>query len=357
MDPIKKLYERLQQNCVDKVYQYYKPTRNFRCSESSNCVRQLWYRLSGYRPAPRTPVGEVYGICGDLDHDLTRQLFEFSEVPIHMVQTLESGEQVEGLLLDQTFPVEHNGETYYVRIRGRSDGEIDTDKGRNLLEIKGTGFWPYKYLQQAYDKSGVKGVIDRIRGTETEPAKHLQWYAQCQISMGLTGHKYTYLVVKDRSTGTLGFYKDDDNGDPDEATRTGVHLPFNQEFFDMTMQRFAYVVRKLEEGVPPAPEFTAGSKNCNQCDFFYRCHGAKDGKVVYPGPQLDMEPINEETMETPNVQPGLPGVEGGEEVEQIVRRGDGQRHEVSGTSSAERSGDSDGDIQWDGGDPNARYSE
>ena len=334
MDPIKKLYERLQEGAIDKCYAWYKPGRHFRCSESADCVRKLWHRLYGHRPAPRGPVMEVYGICGDLDHDLTRQLFEYADVPIHTVTTLETGAQIEKLLLDQTFQVEHNGETYDVRIRGRSDGEIDTDKGRVLLEIKGTGFYPYKFLQKAYDKSGLKGLLDRVRGVQDDnsDAKHLQWYAQCQVSMGLTGHEYTYLVVKDRSTGTLGFYKENDQGRPDEATRTGVHLPFDQAFFEKTLQRFAYVLRKLDEGVPPAPEFTKGSKPCSQCDFYYRCHG--DG--VYPGPQIDMEPINEETNRVETVDNGgvVPGLSG-----------DGTIRETTDTKLVEEA------------DPNARYSE
>lgn len=324
MDPIQKIYRRLAEGAIDKCIAYYKPGIYFRCSESSRCVTALWYRLRGFRAAPRTPIGEVYGICGDLDHDLTRQMFEYADVPIYMVETLPDGTQVEGLLIDETWPIEHNGETYDVRIRGRSDGEIDTDEGHVLLEIKGTGFYPYVWLQKAYDKDGPMGLINRIRGTMVEEPKHLQWYAQVQVSMGLTGHKMCYLVVKDRASGTLGFYKEDEYGVPIEDSRTGLHIPFDQEFFDMTMQRFAYVLRKLDEGVPPKPEFLKGSKNCRQCDMYYRCHGAAElGKVVYPGPHLDMEVEDEVTKNTGEVQPAVP----------VVR------------------------LDEDGGDPNGRYSE
>ena len=300
MDPVKKLYERLAAQATDKCYAWYKPGKYFRCSESGKCVTALWYRLYGYRPAPRGEVMEMYGVCGDLDHDLTRQLFEYADVPIHMVTQLPTGKQVEGLLLDSTLPVMHCGYIYDVRIKGRSDGEIDValvgfNPGRVLLEIKGTGFYPYMWLQKAYDKDGILGLIERIKD------KHPEWYAQVQVSMGLTGHDYCYLVVKDRSTGTIGFFKDDPKGEPDPDTRTGVLIPFNHDFFCITLQRFAYVLRKLEEDKVPKPEFLRGSKNCKQCDFFYRCHGAKDGKIVYPGPHIDMEvtdvaPHDERTM-------------------------------------------------------------
>jgi CRISPR/Cas system-associated exonuclease Cas4 (RecB family) len=298
-DPVKKIYEKLAQVCLDKTIAYYKPGIHFRCSEADSCVRKLWYRLSGFRAAARQPIFEVYGICGDADHDITRQLMEFADVPVLSVTQNKDGSIEENLLLDETFQVENGGEMWDVRIRGRSDGEVVTEHGQVLLEIKGTGFWYYTHLQKAFDKSGLKGVLDRIRGVEPDNSdgKHLNWYAQCQMSMGMTGHLYTYLLVKDRATGTLGFFKEKTDGTPDEDTRTGIHLPFDEDFFDKTLQRFAYVLRKLDEGKPPVAEFTRGSKPCKQCDFYYLCHGRnKDGSVTYPGPQLDMEDIDGDAM-------------------------------------------------------------
>jgi CRISPR/Cas system-associated exonuclease Cas4 (RecB family) len=296
-DPIQQLYDQLTEEQLDKIRTHYKPSTRFRASESANCMRSIWHRLRGDRPKPRTAMGSMYGIIGDIDHDVTRQLLNQSGSEVgHVDYSDGSGEGKEQLQIQKPYTVkrESDGREIEIIVSGRADGSIETPRGRALLEIKGTGFWPYKWLNAALNegfkdtkgnqwKPSIEALVARVKD------KHPTWYAQMQTSMAIFGYDLCYLIVKDRSSGTIGQY------DEESGERMGIYIEFDPEFFKHTLQRFAHVKSKLgvEPKDGPKPEFASKSKECSYCDFRWMCHEAYERRqkglepvYLYPGPQL-----------------------------------------------------------------------
>ena len=280
-DPCQQLYDSLDAEGLHSAREHTSPPRRFRASEANNCVRLIWHRLHGDRPAPRNGRSLMYGVCGDVDHDLTRQLYNAHGVPIGGVTFGDDNQGIEHMFYRKEIMIETPTGTVPVTITARADGELETPQGPALLEIKGMGFYYYKFLNEAFEKGGHQACIERLND------KHMSYMRQMQISMYLSGHKLCYLVVKDRASGTIGLHNSD------TGERTGIYVPFDQELFDDTMQRFAYVTRKLDENEAPLPEKTPGSNDCGWCEFRYRCHDMmkreKNGEepfILYPGPQM-----------------------------------------------------------------------
>ena len=296
-DPIQQLYDQLEEGGIDKIRTHYKPSTRFRASESGICMRAIWHRLRGDRPKPRTPVNEMYGLLGDVDHDVTRQLMNGSGTQVgHVDYSDGSGEGKETLQIQKPYTVKRLADDRDIEIivSGRADGSLMSPRGRALLEIKGTGFYPYKWLATAFTdgftdkdktffKPGHDACIARIK------EKHKTWYAQMQTSMAIFGYDLCYLVVKDRSSGTLGVHN------PDTGERTGLYIEFDAEFFQNTLQRFAHVASRLGADISkgPKPEFASKSTECSYCDFRWMCHEASERRskgieptYLYPGPQL-----------------------------------------------------------------------
>jgi CRISPR/Cas system-associated exonuclease Cas4 (RecB family) len=236
----------------------------------------------------------MYGTCGDVDHDITRQIFDHYGIKVGGIEHNEDGSVKETMFFTEEFTVESAKGPVTVTVSSRADGEIDTPRGNALLEIKGKGYWPFDWLQKAFTggyrsaehgqmSPGHDAMLQRVK------EKHKDNYWQTQITMKLTKHKVAYLLYKDRSTGQLGV-RNEETGE-----RSGVYVEFEPELFESILQRFAYVKRKLEEGKPPAPEFSDGSKECSYCPFYYMCHGAEKRRVKgqtpaikYPGPQMEI---------------------------------------------------------------------
>jgi hypothetical protein len=215
----------------------------------------------------------MYGMLGDIDHDVTRALFMKHGIEIGEIDFQEDGTQVELLSIRKEYT--HQDQVFVITCR--ADGKIDDA----LLEIKGTGAFPYDWLKKTYLQHGMKGVLTRIK------EKHPKWYYQMQVSMLLTDTKRCYLVVKDRATGTLGLEGPD-------GSRTGIWIDFDPDVVERILNRFAAIKRGLDANTPPLPEYTAGSRDCGFCDFRYRCHDADDRKakglepaILYPGPQFE----------------------------------------------------------------------
>jgi hypothetical protein len=150
-------------------------------------------------------------------------------------------------------------------------------------------YWVYDWLNKAFVagynriKAGHRAALARVK------EKHKDNYWQCMVTMKLTHKKQCYLLYKDRSTGTLGLHN------PETGERMGVYVKFDPEIYEEILQRWAYVKTCLDQKTPPAPEFSAGSKECAYCDFRYLCHDAEDrrarGKkpvIKYPGPQMEI---------------------------------------------------------------------
>jgi CRISPR/Cas system-associated exonuclease Cas4 (RecB family) len=309
-DPVQALYDNMEEHGIDIARAHRNPVQRFRASEAANCLRQTWYRLSGYRPAPRDGNGQIYGICGDIDHDVTRQLFENFGVEIGGVQYNDDGSVKEQLFFTEEFSVETPAGTIEVVLSTRADGEIDTPRGKSaLLEIKGKGYWVFDWLQKAFTlgfrsaehgqmEAGHEAMLQRVK----EKDKNSYW--QTQVTMKLSKKDICYLLYKDRSSGQLGVVNDE------TGERSGVYVEFDPELFQTILERFAFIKRKLMEGKPPAPEFSAGSKECSYCPFNYMCHGAEERRVkglkpvvLYPGPQMEIhleDKNDDDYQEEPN---------------------------------------------------------
>jgi len=277
-DPAQALYDALEERGLEEARGHSAPPRRFRASEAANCVRQIYHRLNGDRPAPRNGRSAMYGMCGDVDHDLSRALLVEAGVPIGGIDFKESGEQEELLFYRET--ITHNDQRF--EMTARCDGLVpETPRGPALLEIKGMSAFAYDWLNKAFIKGGHDGALERVK------KKHQSYYDQCQISMAMSGQKLCYLLVKDRSSGTLGLHN------PDTGERSGIYIEWDTERYKQILDRFAYVTRKLNEGSPPMPEYTSSSNQCSWCEFRYRCHDALERKnkglephVVYPGPSV-----------------------------------------------------------------------
>jgi CRISPR/Cas system-associated exonuclease Cas4 (RecB family) len=281
-DPVQALYDSLNNDGVEEVRAHSPPPRRFRASEASKCVREIYHRLNGDRPAPRDAQGFIYGINGDADHDITRQLLTHHGIPVGGVTFEPDGSVKEHMFYRETIPVLQQGRQIPVELTCRADGEIDTPRGNAVLEIKGMGHYPYKWLNKAFEDGGHDAAAAYVR------EKNKSYVYQCMVTMYLTGHKLCYLLVKDRGTGTLGLHN------ADTGERSGIYIEFDEELFDEILNRFAYVKRKLEDGEPPQPEYASGSRDCGWCPFNYLCHGATERRargvepaVLYPGPQFE----------------------------------------------------------------------
>jgi CRISPR/Cas system-associated exonuclease Cas4 (RecB family) len=287
-DPVQVVYEQLREDGIHEVRQHTAPPKRFRASEAANCVRQTWYRLNGDRPAPRDAVGYIYGINGDVDHDVTRQLFNHHGQAIGGVTFDKDGEATEHMWGRKEYNIEQAGRNVKFTLTCRADGSIETPRGDSLLEIKGMGHWPYEWLNKAFVSGGHAEALDRVK------KKHSKYLYQVHVTMALTGYRQCYLLVKDRGTGTLGLHN------PDTGERSGIYIEFDDELWETMLQRFAYIQRKLDEGKPPPPEFAAGSNDCKYCPFNYLCHEANERRargiepaVLYPGPQFEEHVDNE----------------------------------------------------------------
>lgn len=294
-DPVWELYKRMAEHMLDLARTHRRPVRRFRASEAATCVRQIYYRLQGQRPAPKSPDLLIYGSGGEVDHDLTRQFFQDFGIEIGGVTFHEDGGQEEQPFTVKRFEVEGPKGPVTFNVSARPDGFIDTPRCKDsLLEIKGKGFYVFDWLQKAYVagyktldggkiKPGHRAVLTRVKEKD-KPS-----YMQCQVTMNLTDRTHCYLVYKDRSTGQLGFLNEE------TGERTGVYLTYDTTVFEAILKRFAVVEQALIDGKAPVAEFPPKSKECSYCPFYYLCHGAalrrdkgQKPAILYPGPQMEV---------------------------------------------------------------------
>ena len=297
-DPVKLLYERMAEAGIQKARDHRRPVQRFRASEAGDCLRRVYYRLSGCRPAPLTPRSMFYMDGGNVDHDLTRRILQHYDIPVGGVTFNEDGTVDEGDIIVAEYDVMLPSEdVVHLTVSCRPDGFIaipgDDDA---VLEIKGIGFWQFSWLQKTYCKGGPEAVLERIR------EKHKSHLWQTMVTMELTRRDNAYLLYKDRASEQLGLYNDE------TEERAGVCVPFDSEIWAEILQRWAFVRQCIDssENEPPAPEYSDGSGYCNNCDFHYMCHGAEErrqqGKtpvIKYPGPQIDIH--LEDRTPTPEV--------------------------------------------------------
>jgi hypothetical protein len=212
-------------------------------------------------------------------------MFDHYNIPITGVIMNDDGSVEETESLTRMATAEFPDGNVEVELSARLDGIIETEKGTCVLEIKGVGFNSFKWLNEAWRKGGEEAVFERVKD------KHRYWYSQCQISMFIIQQKYpeiqnAYLVVKDRSSGALGFF--------DEKRGHGtIHIPYDPDEVKAVTQRMGVVKKALDTGVPPTRRIE-GSMDCTWCNFHYLCYGADTRRkknlepvILYPGPQID----------------------------------------------------------------------
>jgi len=283
MDPIAHLYAQMARENFDAVRGFKPSPPRFRASEVADCPRKIFHRLSGARPAPDPVSSNIYGYCGNIDHDIARQMFEHYGIKVGGIEHQSDGGVEETQSLSQIFTVTRpDGQVVDVEFSCRLDGLIDTDRGRCVLEIKGVGFNSFKWLNVEWSKGGEEAVVARVK------EKHKYWYRQCMVSMKLSGLSTTYLVVKDRSSGNLGFF-DEKRG------HGGVHLAFDEAEWNDILLSMANIKLCVDAQVPPKTRRADGSQDCGWCPFYYLCHGADHRRqkklepiILYPGPQLEV---------------------------------------------------------------------
>lgn len=287
MDPVKRMYLARDADGRHAAKRYRKPPLRFRASELANCKRQQWYRLSGYRPAPSTGFQEDWSIDGDIHHDMVRQMLLHWGIELRGI-TQEGGE---GETVEDPFVVadfEYNGMKF--QIATRQDGWIKHEDYEKwpLLEIKSVGHWPYHYLAKAYETGGEDGFREYI--AEKRPG----YLYQMTVGMKIHGDDMAYLLLKDRSNSHIGIHLS--NGE----IIGGVVFPYDNDVWEKIARRCVTVKRAVMDGIPPVPEYTAGSKQCGWCPFHYLCHGADKRRkaglepaVVYPDAEVIDESENQ----------------------------------------------------------------
>jgi len=246
----------------------------------------------------------MYGICGDVDHDLTRQLMEGHGIKITDVAFNADGTVDELKLVVRDFTVDTVDGPVTITVSSRADGGIFIAPNEEvLLEIKGKGYHAFDWLQNRFTAG-----YTNLKGTNIGPGreavlayvkdKYTGDYKQTQVTMKLTKHSQCYLLYKDRDNGQLGFYNEF------TGERSGVYVPFNEDAFQGVLQHFAYVEQHCIKDEPPTAEFTPKSRPCTWCPFKYLCHDAdqrqvKDQKpyIVYPGPQMEVHLSDKMTPE------------------------------------------------------------
>jgi CRISPR/Cas system-associated exonuclease Cas4 (RecB family) len=305
MDPIQRMYLNRDERERQKIRDYKKPPARFRASELADCKRKIWYRHSGYVPAPRTGFSDDWSIDGDVHHDVVRQIMLEFGIQLCGITQHESGSTEEDGFVAHDFDVD--GRT--ITVSTRQDGWIwHEDYGWMLLEIKSQGHWVYHYVNKAYtdgwkDDAGVEYPAGPKAAVAYLMEKKPEYLAQVMAGIAIARAQgsaptpdgepldldHAYLVIKDRGNCHIGL----GTGDGDLQ---GLVIPYDQDILDKALRR-AYVVKgKVLDGQPPMAEFTAGSKQCGYCPYRYACHDADkrrkqglDPVLVYPDPACGIE--------------------------------------------------------------------
>lgn len=282
LDPVQRVYNWLTDGEQDEARHHRKPALRIRASEAGNCARNIWYRLSGYRPSPSSADNKLVRMQGDIDHDLVRILMVRSGVPIDGIKINPDGSVTE--LLNFRESVTHDGTTMV--LSGRADGVLpETPYGKAVFEFKSKDGYSMDWLQRSLNEGRLWERVER---------KHWPWVAQCDMMMMFNGLDVAYLLPKNRSFATLGL--DTLLTDGVYPGRCGIFIKKDEERMDALLNRLAGIWRAVREGDRPELEIgmVPSCSECRWCNFRYLCHDAdkraKKGQepaVVYPGPKME----------------------------------------------------------------------
>lgn len=259
LEPVEQVYKFLDQKNREEA-QYPRPShQRFRPSEAHACSRATYYRHNDVPPKVVPGFVSLYGRDGDLAHTSTHWLMYHAGVDIGGIEfNEETGEAKELDFFRKE--VTHNGETF--TISGRSDGRVTFNGQEHLLEIKSVDGFKYMHMQKAYDKGELhKYIREGNKGT------YLKFLQQSMVACKCLGLESVYLLVKDRSLCQLGFL--------DKATEhreCGLVIPFEQEMYDATLDKWAAIHKAVRLGEPPMREYTEGSYMCDRlCSYGHIC--------------------------------------------------------------------------------------
>jgi len=273
MDPIARMYLARDEDGREAMRNYKKPPLRFRASELADCKRKIWYRLSGYIPAPRYGFKEDWSVDGDIHHDMVRQTMLHWGIELGgITQDEETGETHENKYIVREF--EQDGMPF--NIASRQDGWIKhADYGDKLImmEIKSVGHWPHHYMVKAYEEGygpdGFKGD-DRVAGLQGFRDyiydKKPEYVYQMTAGMAMNKEDHCYLVLKDRSNSHIGIHLSDG------TCVGGTVFDYDPSVMDKIKRRCVAVKRAVMDGTPPMPEHLPSSKECGYCPFYYACH-------------------------------------------------------------------------------------
>lgn len=294
MDPIKQMYANRDAVAREKAARHSRPPQRFRASEVHDCARKIYYRLSGYAPAPRYAIDDDYGIDGDMQHDVVRWLMSQWGVALQGLDVDENGKIKEQASRIKTFTVDDLA----FDVTGRIDGEIKVGDDWVLLEIKSVGYWPYKYMQDAFIAGGQEALTERIMSSSASAG----YIDQMHVCMAIYGMRKGYLLIKDRSGCKTGVHN----------TKTGdcvggMVVEWDEDRWQTILKRLHMIRVKVNTGVPPLAGFPPGSDDCKlRCPFVYLCHDADKRRqrglepaVVYPDPLVQIEQATN-VSDTPN---------------------------------------------------------
>lgn len=280
MDPIRKAYGLLMQAMIRKLSKTKMPPRRIRASELGACKRKVYYRLAGFIPAlkdkPWTAARLAdYGRDGDLHHDSVRNMLREGGAKIGGIE-FGDGTTSQAETLSYKLNVEHNHESFVIAMR--LDGTIRIGNMIHLLEIKSLGYWKFKKMLDMWCANSSDAALAGFLQAERKDI-----IFQIHACMVAAKMKRTYLVFKDRSECAVGFHH---NVDPDMIIG-GPIIPFKPAIWTQVKNRCATVARALRTDVPPAPEFTSGTKECSQqCPYLHLCHGADKRRAAKQHPAM-----------------------------------------------------------------------
>jgi hypothetical protein len=275
-DPITKVYAGLAAEAEDSVRNYRRPARRFRASETADCRRKLWYRLAGFIPEPTQPWLSLVGDSGQFHHDYARHVGNHYGMGLTGF-TEEGGKQTEDPYVVRTFT--YDGRTFDISARMDAGIDLGFDTPA-VVEIKSMSQFDFQAVQQAFVSGGEEKVMEKL----TEDHPNYQW--QGNTTAMVREWKYVYLWCVGRSNNSLGL-SDAGFGKAHEwAPLAGRHVggavwEVEDKDRENILQKLADVDRTLEDGTPPPPDYTDGSKPCNQCAFWVYCHGKKK-RAKYP---------------------------------------------------------------------------
>lgn len=257
MDPVELIYDGVQAECQKRVDKHHTPVQRFRASESNECSRRIWYRLSGYKPEPDAAWLKLVAEEGGILHDYVRQLmvsFDDDDNPVVTgITVTEHGEVKEDDII--TLDVQQDGEEF--TISARADATLNGD---TTLEIKTMGHFPFYHLNNAFLADGPKGVWERMQ------VWHKKYITQTMVTALLQGHRKCYLMVINRSNMQVGLYN------PLTGERhPGARFLVDQELITKIMKKFARIRKAVRTGRPPTPGFVEGSQECSWCPWLKHC--------------------------------------------------------------------------------------